>query len=219
MISDGSTGSCTSFSAPNGSPGWSRADNILLLFGCVLGLWLIGGLIGGAGFQRHLTWPGIILSFLTAVYTAFLFAQAKGRDFWQSPLLSVHMLLHAVLAGGAVLLLFHSVFDDAAAERLRMVLLVSIVLSVLAFFGELYFPHATHDAKSAAQEISAGKRSASILDRRPGPWTRRSRDSPAVGAGLAGFPVGSPDGGRCLDWCASVGHHTAADPAGLRGRE
>lgn len=134
-----------------------KGGYILLLFGCVLGLWLIGGLIGGTGFQRHLTWPGIILSFLTAVYTAFLFAQAKGRDFWQSPLLSVHMLLHAVLAGGAVLLLFHSVFDDAAAERLRMVLLVSIVLSVLAFFGELYFPHATHDAKSAAQEILRGR--------------------------------------------------------------
>ncbi len=42
-------------------------------------------------------WP-----LLTAVYTAFLFAQAKGRDLWQNPLFSMHLLAHAVLGAGAV---------------------------------------------------------------------------------------------------------------------
>jgi Ni/Fe-hydrogenase subunit HybB-like protein len=41
----------------------------------------------------------------TAVYTAFLFAQARGRDLWQSPVLAPHLAVQAVLAGGAVVLL------------------------------------------------------------------------------------------------------------------
>ena len=44
----------------------------------------------------------VALAVVAAVYTAFLFAQAKGRDFWQNPLLSVHLLAHALLAGSAV---------------------------------------------------------------------------------------------------------------------
>jgi hypothetical protein len=36
---------------------------------------------------------------MTAVYTAFLFAQAKARDLWQNPLLPPHLVVQAVLAG------------------------------------------------------------------------------------------------------------------------
>lgn len=134
-----------------------KGGYILLGFGLILALWLLGGLVGGSEFQKYLTWPGVILSALTAIYTAFLFAQAKGRDFWQSPLLSVHMLLHAVLAGGAVLLVFQLLFPDAATDRLRMILIVSITISLLSLFGELYFPHTTNDAKRAAREILRGR--------------------------------------------------------------
>jgi Ni/Fe-hydrogenase subunit HybB-like protein len=41
----------------------------------------------------------------TAVYTAFLFAQAKGRDLWQGPVLAPQLAVQAVLAGGAAVLL------------------------------------------------------------------------------------------------------------------
>ena len=34
---------------------------------------------------------------LTAVYTAWLFAQAKARDLWQSPLLPPHLAAQAAL--------------------------------------------------------------------------------------------------------------------------
>ncbi|MBI5917435.1 MAG: 4Fe-4S dicluster domain-containing protein, partial [Bacteroidetes bacterium] len=47
-------------------------------------------------------WSAAIFAVLVAVYTAFLFAQAKGRDFWQSPALALHMLIHSLLAGAAV---------------------------------------------------------------------------------------------------------------------
>ena len=36
----------------------------------------------------------------SAGYSAFLFAQAKGRDLWQSPLFFWHLVAQAVTAGG-----------------------------------------------------------------------------------------------------------------------
>ena len=44
------------------------------------------------------------MSILTAVYTAYLFAQAKARDMWQNPLLPPHLFVQALLLGSAVLL-------------------------------------------------------------------------------------------------------------------
>jgi Fe-S-cluster-containing dehydrogenase component/formate-dependent nitrite reductase membrane component NrfD len=40
-----------------------------------------------------------LLAAAVATYTAFLFAQAKGRDYWQNPLLVVSMLADAIVAG------------------------------------------------------------------------------------------------------------------------
>ena len=42
---------------------------------------------------------GLPLAAMTAVYTAYLFAQAKARDLWQNPLLPAHLLVQALLAG------------------------------------------------------------------------------------------------------------------------
>ena len=74
-------------------------------FGAVLTLWLAATLAGADSLADLLLWPGTVLAVFSAVYTAFLFAQAKGRDFWQNPLLSVHLLAHALLAGAAVWLI------------------------------------------------------------------------------------------------------------------
>jgi len=41
---------------------------------------------------------GIPLSIMAAVYTAYLFAQARARDLWQSPLLAPHLLVQAIIA-------------------------------------------------------------------------------------------------------------------------
>ena len=60
----------------------------------VLWITVYGGLVtllGAAHFFGYaemadwFVWPVLVLSILLAIYTAFLFAQAKGRDFWQSP--------------------------------------------------------------------------------------------------------------------------------------
>jgi len=72
----------------------------LTAYGGLVTVWLIAHLAGAIALADILLWPGAILAVFAAVYTAFLFAQAKGRDFWQNPLLSVHLLAHALLAGG-----------------------------------------------------------------------------------------------------------------------
>lgn len=80
----------------------------------------------------------------TAVYTAFLFGQSKGRDLWQSPLLAPHLALQALVAGAALF----------APERLRLLL----PLNGLLIAGEVWGSHATADARRAASLIAEDPR-------------------------------------------------------------
>ena len=70
----------------------------------VLALHFIASWAGWRSFQIKLMIAGVPLSILTAVYTAYLFAQAKARDMWQNPLLPPHLLVQSLLLGSAVLL-------------------------------------------------------------------------------------------------------------------
>src|SRR6266545_4894592 len=65
---------------------------ILAAYAAALGLHLLGSLLGSTGVLRVVAVPGLPLAALAAVYTAYLFAQAKARDLWQSPLLPAHLL-------------------------------------------------------------------------------------------------------------------------------
>ena len=57
---------------------------------------------------------GLPLAVAAAIYTAYLFAQAKARDLWQNPLLPAHLLVQAVLAGAAALLPLASRWESVA---------------------------------------------------------------------------------------------------------
>lgn len=99
---------------------------------------------------------GVPLAIGTAIYTAFLFGQAEGRDLWQSPLLPVQMLVQALVAGAGTLLvigLFSSV-PSGAKWLLGGLLLVSLFM---LFAGEFGMPHATETAARAAHEIHKGR--------------------------------------------------------------
>lgn len=86
-----------------------------------------------------LTVATLTLAAATAVYTAFLFGQAKGRDLWQSALLAPHLLVQAVAAGAAL-------FEP---DWLPFVLPVNGLLVA----GEVWGHHATEDARRAARLI------------------------------------------------------------------
>jgi Fe-S-cluster-containing dehydrogenase component/formate-dependent nitrite reductase membrane component NrfD len=96
-----------------------------------------------------------VLAFLAAVYTAYLFAQAKARDLWQSPLLPPHLVVQAIVAGAAVLL---PLVDDPGLETtLEWLLAGAAVLHLLLLLGELTVTHATAHARLAVQEMTHGR--------------------------------------------------------------
>jgi Fe-S-cluster-containing dehydrogenase component/formate-dependent nitrite reductase membrane component NrfD len=101
----------------------------------------------------------IVFGLLTAVYTAFLFAQAKGRDFWQSPTLALHMLIHSAMAGAATLLLINPLLGDVIGWEgfYSKFLLVSIGLNLLVVAAELLTTHPTDDARRTVEMIVKGR--------------------------------------------------------------
>jgi formate-dependent nitrite reductase membrane component NrfD len=96
----------------------------------------------------------------TAIYTAFLFAQAEGRDLWQSPLLPIHLLIQASMVGGGALVGLDAIFDfdtDLVALA-RLAFGVGLALDLfMLLLGEFGIPHASEIAARAAHEISKGK--------------------------------------------------------------
>jgi formate-dependent nitrite reductase membrane component NrfD len=95
---------------------------------------------------------------LVAIYTAFLFAQAKGRDFWQSPLLPFHMLLHSLMAGAAFFLLTSPIgFAGNWTHLMAKALPFLLAGNVLIMLAELFVTHPTEDAKTVAHMILKGR--------------------------------------------------------------
>lgn len=106
-----------------------------------------------------LLWLGLPLAIGVAIYTAFLFAQAEGRDLWQSPLLPFHLIVQALMAGSGAILILNAF--GVAAEMGRVALLTFIVALLLdlfiTLFGEFGMPHASEVAARAAHDISHGR--------------------------------------------------------------
>jgi Fe-S-cluster-containing dehydrogenase component/formate-dependent nitrite reductase membrane component NrfD len=130
-----------------------RGAYLLSGFGLVAALRLVADLARTQETAAVLTWLGVPLALGSAVYTAFLFAQAKGRDFWQNPLLSVHLLAHAFLAGGAVWLIASVVGGESSTGTARAFLAGTLVFSLLALLAEIWTTPPTGDAHLALRWI------------------------------------------------------------------
>jgi Fe-S-cluster-containing dehydrogenase component/formate-dependent nitrite reductase membrane component NrfD len=134
-----------------------RGGFIISAYGTVLGVHLLGSVLGREGLIRVAAVPGIPLGLMTAVYTAYLFAQCRGRDLWQSPLLPPHMAVQAVLAGAGALLVADAVSDAGAGDVLGWVLAGACAVHLLLVAGELTLAHPTAHARLAAWEMSRGR--------------------------------------------------------------
>ncbi len=134
-----------------------RGAYIITAFGAALvfRLWTAAFWSGSPAWLDALL---VVLAAATAMYTALLFAQAKGRDFWQSPLLGLHMLVHAVMAGTAVFLLAVPFTSNEAWRHFVVVTaIVSIVFKLVSDALELGTTHATTDAARTAKAITRGQ--------------------------------------------------------------
>ncbi|MCC6907442.1 MAG: polysulfide reductase NrfD [Phycisphaerales bacterium] len=98
-------------------------------------------------------WINVPIALAVAGYTAFLFAQCKGRDLWESKWLLPHLLAQAVMLGSAAFIAFT---QDAWTWLGRIepvaaiVLLASLVAHTLFSINERYGSHATDNARQAA---------------------------------------------------------------------
>jgi len=115
-----------------------RGSYVIAAYGLLLGAQLVASLAGWP-VPRALTGLTVLLAGGTALYTAFLFGQSKGRDLWQSSLLGPHLIVQALTAGAAVF------------EASWLVWLLP--LNGLLVAGEVWGHHATEDARRAARLI------------------------------------------------------------------
>ena len=109
--------------------------------------------------QMGLSWITAIIAAIVAVYTAFLFAQAKGRDFWQSPTLAIHMLVHSLMAGAAAFAII-ALFTDTSTNwttYLKYLLYGAIGMNLITLLFELTTTHPTVDAGRVANMITKGQ--------------------------------------------------------------
>jgi len=130
---------------------------IISVYGAVLAAHLLVSLFGGNALQQALTVVGIPAAVMTAVYTAFLFAQAKARDLWQSPLLPPHFVVQALLAGAAAALPLAAWTTPDAVPALALTTAVAGALHLLLVLGELTLAHPTAHARVAVHNLRTGR--------------------------------------------------------------
>jgi len=138
-------------------------------YSLVLGLHFMGSLTQSVSLQQWLIIVGLPLAILTAIYTAYLFAQAKARDLWQNPLLPPHLLVQALLLGAASLLPLAARFDirsligpDSVSVLLWVVASASL-LHLLMIWGEVSLTHSTAHARVAVWEMLNGRYQSDFL--------------------------------------------------------
>jgi len=125
---------------------------IIAGYSLVLALHFVASWAGSRTFQSSLMLFGIPLSALTAIYTAYLFAQAKARDMWQNPLLPPHLFLQAILLGSAALSLV-----SGARLAFTWLLAISSIFHLLMVWGEVSLTHPTAHARLAIYEMVHGR--------------------------------------------------------------
>jgi len=128
-----------------------RGAYIITAFGGIVSLKIIDNI-----FNFNFIWlwyPGSIFAMLGAIYTAFLFNQAKARDLWQTPIQSAsHMLIHAVMAGSVTLI----IIEPESKLFLSEILFLGIILNLIILFKEIVFYPNTPDTKKAVELMTRG---------------------------------------------------------------
>jgi hypothetical protein len=135
-----------------------RGAFILGGFGAAVALYLVAALAGLTGARQVLAGLGLPLAVAAAVYTAYLFAQAKARDMWQSALLAPHLAVQAALAGAAAmlpLLAWLAPGRPTTADEVILAAAAAVHLALVA--GEITTPHVTAHARLAVHELSRGR--------------------------------------------------------------
>ena len=146
------------FTRPQWSSWLVRGAFILLGHGVLASLWLLGGLIDSPGLIQAVAGPACLFAAGTAGYTAFLFGQCEGRDFWQTPLLLPTLLAQAGVAGAGIGLLLEPLFDlpNGVGTALRWLLLGSLAALGFVIGTELASKGTVH-VEVARRAMTSGR--------------------------------------------------------------
>ncbi len=138
---------------------------ILIAYGGLATAWLACGWFG-VGVPGFLLLVAAIAGVGSACYSAFLFAQAKGRDLWQSPLFLWMLAAQALVAGAAAMILIAAAFPLVGIEdplspvlkhTLLMLLSAGIVLNGLMVVGQVALPSYNAEAGRAIAAMTHGQ--------------------------------------------------------------
>ena len=144
---------------PQFSSWLTRGGLILQLFGAILTIYIGTQYLDFPILEIYAEWGAFIISVPVAVYTAFLLAQAKGRDFWQSPILPIHMIAHMITAGAAtfsiLMTLLNTTYDWESYIRIMFIIGIAFNMNVL--IAELTIAHPTAESRLVAKMISKGR--------------------------------------------------------------
>jgi ferredoxin/formate-dependent nitrite reductase membrane component NrfD len=132
-----------------------RGGFIITGYGAVLAAHIGATVVGRADLTPQLAWAGGPFALGTAIYTAYLFAQAKARDLWQSPLLPAHLVVQALVAGGAVMLI--TARDPGLVAPVVSFYGFALVVHVALSVGEATMGHPTAHAALAARTMTSGR--------------------------------------------------------------
>lgn len=145
-----------------------RGAVILTAFGVLSGMWLIAGIAAAwlpLSVLWWLSWPMLVAASLAACYTAFLLAQATGRELWSTPLAAPHLIVQAALAGSGALIMIVAALDVPGSgiasagdvEWLGNVFLVSLLTHAIFIAAELFMPHRSSHVARAVGTVVKGK--------------------------------------------------------------
>jgi len=132
---------------------------ILGIFGLIEAAWFISALLGLTNVLLWLIIPAMFFGAAGAGYTAFLFGQAEGRDFWQSPLLLPILLVQAVIAGAAALGVpsWPLNIESRVSTSLTILLLSTIILHIFLIMIEVFGSHSNSHVATAAHYMRSGR--------------------------------------------------------------
>ena len=143
-------------------PQWNswlvKGGYTITIFGLLVTFWGAATYLNWQIPEKPFMWVTAFFAILLAIYTAFLFAQAKGRDFWQSPSLILHMLIHSIMAGTAIFTLI-GLFNlsESWGNLLQTTMLITLALNLFILISELTIAHPSTSAHTVVEMITKGR--------------------------------------------------------------
>jgi Fe-S-cluster-containing dehydrogenase component/formate-dependent nitrite reductase membrane component NrfD len=142
-----------------------RGAVILMVFGVVVPFWLVphgARLLFGPvplpwWYFKALSLATVPVAAAAAGYTAFLLAQATGRELWATPLAAPHLVGQALLAGSASLVMTAIARDGEVHGFLPRLFVLSLVCHAGFVVAELWTPHRSTHVRRAVDVITKGR--------------------------------------------------------------